>query len=126
MRHSRRKIRFAQRRICDDDEPNVSAGRRTMRRRRANGEGSITQLPDGRWMGRVDCGWIDGKRVRRPYFAKTRAEVAQKLSKAIVDRERGMPIAVDRQTVGQYLTRWLEDSAKATVRPSTYISYASY
>ena len=31
-----------------------------------------------------------------------------------------------RQTVGQFLARWLEESAKTTVRPSTYTSYASY
>ena len=34
-----------------------------------------------------------------------------------------LPVAYERQTVGQFLTRWLEDSAKPCIRPSTYRSY---
>ena len=35
-----------------------------MARRRGRGEGSISQRADGRWMGRVEVGWEDGKRRR--------------------------------------------------------------
>jgi len=31
-------------------------------RRRGRGEGSIVRRTDGRWMGRIDLGWQDGKR----------------------------------------------------------------
>jgi hypothetical protein len=97
-----------------------------MAKRRANGEGSITQLPDGRWMARLDCGWVDGKRRRQALFGRTRQEAARKLDQAITERERGAPIAFERQTVGQYLERWLDASARSRVRPSTYTSYRSY
>jgi hypothetical protein len=30
--------------------------------RRSPGDGSVTQLPDGRYMARLDLGWKDGKR----------------------------------------------------------------
>jgi len=77
-------------------------------------------------MARLDYGWVDGKRVRRPFFGRTRQEAAQKLGKAIADRERGMPVVSDRQTVAQFLEQWLQDSAKPAVRQSTHASYASY
>jgi integrase len=93
------------------------------RRRRANGEGSITQLPDGRWMARLDCGWSDGRRVRRAFFARTRAEAAGKLSKALADRDRGLPVALPKQTVVQFLSRWLDESVTTSVRPRTATRY---
>lgn len=67
--------------------------------RRGNQEGSITQLSDGRWQGRMTI--TDGK--RKAYYGRTRAEVQQKLAAALHDRDRGLPVASDRQTVGQYL-----------------------
>lgn len=41
-------------------------------RRRGRGEGSICQRPDGRWMGRVDLGWRDGKRIAWMKFTEDR------------------------------------------------------
>ena len=41
-------------------------------------------------------------------------------------RDAGLPIDVPRQTVAQYMDRWLADVAKPTVRASTYKSYESY
>ena len=74
-----------------------------MGKRRANGEGSITQLPDGRWQARIDLGYVNGNRVRKAFFGKTRTEAARKLNKALAERERGRPIALPKQTVGQFL-----------------------
>ncbi|HEX5709580.1 MAG TPA: site-specific integrase, partial [Pyrinomonadaceae bacterium] len=54
---------------------------------------------------------------------KTRAEVADKLSATLSDQKKGIPIITERQTVGQFLDRWLEDCVKPTVRPNTYDSY---
>jgi len=34
-----------------------------------------------------------------------------------------MPVPLERQTVGVFLVTWLEESAKPSVRPSTYVSY---
>lgn len=36
----------------------------------------------------------------------------------------GLPIIPQRQTVGYFLDRWLEDSVSVTVRPRTYARYA--
>jgi integrase len=96
------------------------------RARRGHGEGSITQLPDGRWQARVELGWLDGKRRRKAFFGKTRSDAVRKLNRALTEKDRGLPIITDRERVEHFLVRWLEDTVKRSVRPSTYASYASY
>ncbi len=92
--------------------------------RRGPNEGSIYQRKDGRWVASLDLGWQDGKRKRKHYLGKTRAEVHKKLVKAQRDLEQGIFPASDRLTVGTYLETWLEQCAKPKVRPLTYESYA--
>jgi integrase len=95
---------------------------RTVRRsgRRGNQEGSITQLSDGRWQARLT---LEGGK-RKAYYGKTRGEVQQKLTAALRDRDRGLPMAVDeRQTLTQYVANWLA-TVKPTVRPRTWKRYA--
>ncbi len=57
---------------------------------------------------------------RRYVTGKTREEVRQKLTRAMADRDGGYVFNAEGLTVEQYLTRWLEDSVKGTVRVSTY------
>lgn len=100
---------------------NPSGPPRRSRRRRGNDEGTVFQRKDGRWVAAVSG--VDGRgRVYR--YGKTRAEAAAKLTKALKAVQDGLPIPGERQTVGQYLEAWLEDSAKPTIRPATYDSYA--
>lgn len=95
----------------------TSKGRRSGKR--GNGEGSVTQLSDGRWQARVT---LEGGR-RKAFYGATRAEAAQQLTVALRDRDRGLPIGLDeRQSVGQYLTTWLE-SVRPTIRPRTWQRY---
>jgi integrase len=95
-----------------------------MSKRRGKGEGSITQLPDGRWQARIDLGYVNGKRKRKSIYGKTREEVAKKLTRALADHQRGLPLPDERLTVEQFLHRWLEEVACPSVRPRTYASYA--
>ena len=91
-----------------------------MSKRRGKGEGSITQLPDGRWQARIDLGYVNGKRKRKSLYGKTREEVAKKLTRALADHQRGLPLPDERLTVEQFLHRWLEEVACPSVRPRTY------
>ena len=51
-----------------------------MTNRRANGEGSIYQLPNGKWRGAVSVGYtVAGKRVRKTVTARTKQLVAKRL-----------------------------------------------
>jgi hypothetical protein len=67
-----------------------------MAKRRGHGEGSIYQLPDGRWRAAVSLGWRetkDGQPIwrRKIVIGKTRYEVQDELKKLLRDR----PIAAD-------------------------------
>lgn len=79
-----------------------------MAKRRGN-KGSIFQLPDGRWMATLSLGYRNGKRWRKVYEAQTRQEVQRKLTDALGDEQRGLPIARQRQTLGRFLEFWLTD-----------------
>ena len=48
-----------------------------------------------------------------------------KLTTALKSVQDGLPIPGERQTVDQYLESWLEELAKPSIRPMTYVSYAS-
>lgn len=96
-----------------------------MSSRRGHGEGSIYQREsDDRWCATVDLGYVNGKRRRKAIYGKTRKEVADKLKKALHDQQQGLPVAVERQTVAQFLTRWLADVVRPTTRPKTHAGYA--
>ena len=94
-----------------------------MRKRGAN-EGSIYRMKDGRWRAAVSVGWKNGKRVRKTLTAKTRRDVSERLTALLRSQQLGLPVAPEKQTVEQFLTRWLEDVAKPSVRPKTYRFYA--
>jgi integrase len=87
-------------------------------RKRANGEGSISQHPDGRWWARIT---VDGK--RKAYYGQTRKEVQQKLTAVLRDLHQGITPAPQQETVAHFLTRWLDDVARPRLRPSTFVRY---
>lgn len=91
--------------------------------RRAPHEGTIRHRDDGRWEAVLHLGYVGGKRSRKSLYGKTRHEVQQKLVVAQRDLQRGIAPTDDRLTTGTFLDGWLEDVAKVTVRPRTYVSY---
>ena len=101
-------------------------------KRRGHGEGSISLRKDGRWWARVDLGVVEVKdkdgttrrtRKRKQIYGKTRKEVAEKLKILLRDQQQGLSIAAERQTVTQFLTRWLSDVVQGSVRARTHESY---
>ena len=97
-----------------------------MAHKRGKNEGTIFKRSakhDGRWCAVVDLGWENGKRKRKYVYGETRAEVAEALVKTLRDKAQGLPVAVERQTVADFLDRWLEGSVKPSVRPLTYQQY---
>jgi integrase len=93
-----------------------------MARRRGQNEGSITQLKDGRWQGRVTTGYKDGKVQRKAVYGKTRQEAAVEVTKILANMQKGIQPGNDRTTVKQFLADWLLGK-EPTVRPTTYRSY---
>lgn len=93
------------------------------RQKRGQGEGSIYKRNDGLWVAAVNLGYQNGKLRRKVYYGKTHDEVKTKLIAALHNHQQGIPIVTERQTVGQFLDRWLCDCVKPSVRPMTYRSY---
>jgi integrase len=87
--------------------------------RRGNREGSIYRRKDGRWAASLSLG--NGR--RKTFYAQTRQEASAKLTAALRNCQLGVPPSDSSQTVGQYLTNWLERSVRPSVRPRTHESY---
>jgi integrase len=94
--------------------------REKTRKRRGRGEGSVYEEADGRWTGVISFGYTpDGKRRRKKVHGATKQEVLDKLRK-LPGQQSGEPCKL---TVGDFLTRWLENTAREKVGPTTYPRY---
>src|SRR3712207_5999462 len=87
--------------------------------RRGNGEGTISRRKDGRWEGRYYVPTEIGRK-RKVIYGKTRAEVSDKLTKALSDRADGIVYNDENMTISEYLDVWLKGSVYGSVRRSTY------
>src|SRR5512133_4122845 len=84
-----------------------------------NGGGSITHRPDGRYEVRVTL--PDGRRLSR--YADTPTAASVLLRGLLADVDKGRYIDGPSQTVERFITTWLNDVARHTVRESTFASY---
>jgi integrase len=99
-------------------------GRKSKKARRGRQEGSIFERTDGRWSAEVSLGYDgQGKRVRKTVYGADKAEVAEKLRKLQADHDAGRLVETEQLTVGEYLNRWLNNTAKNKVRPQTWERY---
>jgi integrase len=73
--------------------------------------------------GRYTVHTADGSKQKAVY-GKTRTETAEKLTKAMAERDGGLVFDAGNLTVGEYLERWLSDSVRDMVRQRTYEGYA--
>jgi integrase len=95
------------------------------RARRGRTEGSIYfREDDGRWIGSISLGYNgEGKRKRHAVYGATKQEAQDKLRRLQSRALTGRLTDACRVTVGEYLDRWLENTAKNKVRPTTYARY---
>ena len=99
-----------------------------MARKKQNGNGQGTVYPRKNKQGKV-IGYRgsyfapDGK--RRYVSAKEKSDAERALRQAMTDAERGLVFEARTVTVEEYLSRWLEDSVRGTVRRSTFVQYES-
>lgn len=91
--------------------------------RRGNGEGSITKLKNGLWMGRVTIGRKeDGKVERKSLYGSTRAEVSAKMIALQNEVQSGNYISAE-MTLKQWLPTWLKDYKAINLKPKIYDVY---
>ncbi len=97
-----------------------------MAKKRGAGEGSIYQRDDGLWVANVTIGCDEaGRRRRRVVYAPTQAEAVEKLAALRTERVEGTLAEPSKLRVGEYLRRWLEESARTRVRATTCGIYES-
>jgi hypothetical protein len=89
----------------------------------AKGDG-ITKRKDGRYMARYTVHTPDGPK-RKVIYGKKYKDVEKALAEARGDAARGIVYDDENMTVGEYLTRWLNDAVRDTVRQRTYERYES-
>ena len=91
--------------------------------KRGNGEGGITRhKKSSLYMARYTVQTPTGKK-RKTVYGKTREEAHEKLVEALSNRNKGLVLEGENQTLSEYLNRWLNGSVKGSVKPSTYESY---
>jgi integrase len=91
--------------------------------RRGNGEGSIYRREDGRWVGQYLVYTPEGPKYRYLY-GKTRQVVAEKLTKAMAQRDSGLAFETGKLTVAEFMNKWLTETARNRLRPKTYKDYS--
>ena len=74
-------------------------------------------------MGSAITAVVNGKRQPIPHYFKTQAEARRKLTELKRAQDNGLPVHLDRQTVGEYLDHWLELFVKPHRKPKTYVGY---
>ncbi len=87
------------------------------RPKRNHGEGSITPR-DGKYRGQI---LIGGR--RHSVTGATKREVQQQFRELLSNADKGILSSTERLTVAQFLERWLEDTVRRGLRPSTYSDY---
>ena len=88
--------------------------------RRSPGEGSITQLADGRWRGTFEAGYTaSGKRRRLAVTAPTKTKCRDRLRERMQEENGAFKTAVRDMRLKAWLDSWLE-ARESQVRPKTF------
>lgn len=87
------------------------------KRKRGQGEGCIVKRADGRWVAILNLGYVDGKRKRKSFYGKTRAEVAALLTAAQHDQKQGITPTDGRLTVRHSSTAGYPTRCNRLCRP---------
>jgi hypothetical protein len=94
-----------------------------VRRRRANGEGSIWLRKDGRYGFAAYVPTTAGTYKGVQGYGKTHNDARRKLTELIGRADQGLPVASVNWTVADYLTHWLREVVREDRRPKTYQGY---
>jgi len=93
----------------------VDKGNKVVRQgkpRRGRGEGGLRKRADGRWEGKLDLGYVGGKRRRKSVYGRTRKDVVAKLRRLQNDIDLGRPVMDERVRLESFLATWLTEVVK--------------
>lgn len=87
--------------------------------KRANGEASYRERPNGLWEGRVTIPGLG----RKSFYGDLKRDVVRQVDAAKRDHRAGLDLAAKPETVAQFLARWLDESAVRRLRPRSNAGY---
>lgn len=87
--------------------------------KRANGEGSVYQRKDGKWVAALSL----GAGARKYFYRRNQAEAVVALHQAQHARMLGTLTSTRNETVETYLLNWLKYEVQPRVRERTYQTY---
>src|SRR5262249_41457519 len=92
--------------------------------KRQRGNGTVKQLPNGRWLGKVS--WIDaaGKRHQPSRVFDKRSQARSWVHEQQDKINKGIQADAGRRTVADWLTEWLE-LKQSHIEANTYRFYAT-
>ncbi|MDT8900609.1 tyrosine-type recombinase/integrase [Anaeroselena agilis] len=91
--------------------------------RRPKGEGSLQELPNGKFKVQVDAGWdTGGNRKRVTFTSSSKAEAIRRLNEFKADKIKGSLVGSSSTTLADLIERWLKAKKQLTKR-SSYDSY---
>lgn len=93
--------------------------------KRGNGEGTIYERKPGQWAAVITDGTdpLTGKPKRKFIYGKSFQDVSDKLLEVRSQKKNGTYVDPGKLTLGEWLTTWLEDYMKNSLRQTTYESY---
>jgi integrase len=89
--------------------------------RRASGEGTVFQRPDGKWVARLPPDSRTGR--RREFWGDTQAEALDRRAAHIKRTHVHGDVVDEDPTLAAYLAEWLPHTATPRIRPSTVQCY---
>lgn len=89
--------------------------------RRASGEGTVFQRPDGKWVARLPPDPRTGR--RREFWGATQAEACDRRAAHIKRAHVHGDVVDEDPTLASYLAEWLDHTATPRIRPSTVQCY---
>ncbi|MEQ4210287.1 tyrosine-type recombinase/integrase [Actinopolymorpha sp. B9G3] len=93
------------------------------RKRRPNGNGTVYQRKDGRWVARAYVLMPNGTTARRDYYADTEKAANKALVAALSRLHQGIPAEATGWTIERFLLYWLDHVVLPARKPKTYQGY---
>ena len=95
-------------------------------KKRNNGEGSIQELENGKFMGKVMLGRkANGKPNRKTVYGETQSEVVKKINELIYEYNNGIYVEPNRMMFGEWLKIWLRTFKRKKLKARTFDTYES-
>ena len=94
--------------------------------RKPSGSGTVYKRKDGRYEAAVWVTTPKGQRRRKRVYGRTYDEAHEKYIALMRQVHQGIPVATRSQRVDEYLTYWLDQVAKPSVRRTTFAKYETF